>query len=99
MAKKKKQLHLIGKKEFIFNFFSLVIIIGIGLYFGARSMYYYSRQNMPNKDGSITDSNPDETNETNLILKKSSTNIKNEDYNLNYMINNFHISNDDSSKE
>lgn len=52
-----------------------------------------------NKDGSITDSNPDETNETNLILKKSSTNIKNEDYNLNYMINNFHISNDDSSKE
>ena len=54
MAKKKKQLHLIGKKEFIFNFFSLVIIIGIGLYFGARSMYYYSRQNMPTKDGSIT---------------------------------------------
>ena len=54
MTKKKKQVHIIGRKEFIFNFFSLVIIIGIGLYFGARSMYYYSKQNMPYKDGTVT---------------------------------------------
>ena len=47
-----------------------------------------------NEDGSIIDLNPDETNETNLILKKSSTNLNDEEYyNLNYMINNFYISN------
>lgn len=45
MAKKKNK-HLIGKKEFIFNFFSLVIVILIGIYFGGRSFYYYSKQNM-----------------------------------------------------
>lgn len=45
MAKKKNK-HLIGKKEFIFNFLSLIIVILIGVYFGARSFYYYSKQNM-----------------------------------------------------
>lgn len=45
MAKKKNK-HLIGKKEFIFNFLSLVIVILIGIYFGGRSFYYYSKQNM-----------------------------------------------------
>ena len=49
MARKKKQKHLYTKKEFFFNFFSLIIIIGIGIYFGYRSLYYYSKQNMVNK--------------------------------------------------
>lgn len=43
---KKKDKHLMGKKEFIFNFLSLIIVIFIGIYFGGRSFYYYSKQNM-----------------------------------------------------
>ena len=43
--KKKKQKHLIGPKEFLFNFISLVFMIGVGIYFGYRSLYYYSKQN------------------------------------------------------
>lgn len=34
-----------NKKEFLFNVFSLIIIIVIGIYFGARSFYYYGKQN------------------------------------------------------
>ena len=45
MAKTKKRRHLYGKKEFLFNFFSLIIVIAIGLYFGYRSIYYYTKQN------------------------------------------------------
>lgn len=44
-SKKKKKKHLIGKKEFIFNFVSIVFMIGVGVYFGYRSLYYYSKQN------------------------------------------------------
>ena len=44
--KKKREKHILGKKEFIFNFLSLVIVIGICLYFGGRSLYYYSLQNI-----------------------------------------------------
>ena len=44
--KRQKKKHLIGKKEFIFNFLSLTILIGIGMYFGYRSLYYYSKQNI-----------------------------------------------------
>ena len=43
--KKKKEKKYLGKHEFVFNFFSLVILIGIGVYFGYRSLYYYSKQN------------------------------------------------------
>ena len=43
--KAKKETKLIGKKEFIFNLISLVIVLGIALYFGGRSLYYYSLQN------------------------------------------------------
>ena len=43
--KKKKQKYKFGIKEFLFNFFSLVLMIGVGTYFGYRSLYYYSRQN------------------------------------------------------
>lgn len=45
-TKNKKDKHLIGKKEFIFNFLSLTFLIGIGIYFGYRSLYYYSKQNI-----------------------------------------------------
>lgn len=34
------------KGEFLFNLISLLIMIGIGIYFGVRSFYYYSKQNM-----------------------------------------------------
>lgn len=57
MAKKKKtkkNIKAISEKEFIFNFLSLTIIIIIGLYFGARSFYYYSKQNMSIKSDSAT---------------------------------------------
>ncbi len=44
--KKKKPKHLMGRKEFLFDFFSIVIVMGIGIYFGFRSIYYYSKQNV-----------------------------------------------------
>lgn len=44
-TKKKKEKHILGKGEFIFNFISLVCMIGMGIYFGYRSLYYYSKQN------------------------------------------------------
>ena len=44
-SRKKKKKHLIGPKEFLFNFISLVLMIGVGVYFGYRSLYYYSKQN------------------------------------------------------
>ena len=43
--KPKKEKHILGKGEFIFNFISLVCMIGMGIYFGYRSLYYYSKQN------------------------------------------------------
>ena len=46
IKKKKKEKHVLSKGEFAFNFLSLVAIIGVGIYFGYRSLYYYSKQNM-----------------------------------------------------
>ena len=43
--KKKKEKHSITTFEFIFCLFSLLFAIGVGLYFGGRSFYYYSVQN------------------------------------------------------
>ena len=43
--KAKKDTKSLGKKEFIFNLISLVVVLGIALYFGGRSLYYYSLQN------------------------------------------------------
>ncbi len=51
---KKKEKHLIGRKEFLFNFFSLVFIICIGIYFGYRGLYYYSKQNQKTQEESDT---------------------------------------------
>ncbi len=46
MAHKKKQKKKNKEKiEFVFNVCSLIVIICIGLYFGGRSFYYYSKQN------------------------------------------------------
>lgn len=44
MAKNKRKKK-ISKKEFRFNLFSLLIVICVGMYFGGRSFYYYSKQN------------------------------------------------------
>lgn len=47
-TKKEKKLFF-SKKEFVFNFISLVVIICIGIYFGGRSFYYYGEQNSSKK--------------------------------------------------
>ena len=39
IKKKKKEKHVLSKGEFAFNFLSLVAIIGVGIYFGYRSLY------------------------------------------------------------
>ena len=43
--KKKKEKKLLSKFEFIFCLISLLFAIGVGLYYGGRSFYYYSVQN------------------------------------------------------
>ncbi len=53
-VKKQKQKRYLGLKEFIFNFVSLVLMIGVGIYFGYRSLYYYSKQNQKLKEESQT---------------------------------------------
>lgn len=46
MGKRKtKRSKCISKKEFIFNLISIIILISICLYFGIRSIYYYTEQN------------------------------------------------------
>ena len=47
--KKMRKKHYLGVKEFLFNFISLVFMIGVGLYFGYRSLYYYSKLNKKDK--------------------------------------------------
>ncbi|MBQ6323867.1 MAG: hypothetical protein IJI22_03440 [Bacilli bacterium] len=54
MAKKRKKRHQFSKGEFIFNFISLVLVIAVGVYFGYRSLYYYSKQNMKIKEEANT---------------------------------------------
>ena len=53
-AKKKRVKRYLGVKEFIFNFVSLVFMIGVGVYFGYRSLYYYSKQTQKLKEESQT---------------------------------------------
>jgi len=48
-----KSKHL-ERTEFVFNFLSLVALIGICVYFGGRSLYYYSRQNIIIKEEAQT---------------------------------------------
>ena len=42
----KKKKYVIGPREFLFDFISLVLVLGVGIYFGYRCFYYYSKQNM-----------------------------------------------------
>ena len=52
--KKIKKKHIMGPIEFIFNFISLVFMLGVALYFGGRSLYYYSKQNVKIKEEAMT---------------------------------------------
>ena len=52
--KKIKKKHIMGPFEFIFNFISLVFMLGVALYFGGRSLYYYSKQNVKIKEEAMT---------------------------------------------
>ena len=51
MTKSKKKMFQFSKNEFIFNIVSLVVVIGIALYFGGRSFYYYGLQSVNTKGG------------------------------------------------
>ncbi len=42
----RKVLIHVFKWEYIFNILSILIILGIGIYYGWRSFYYYSKQNV-----------------------------------------------------
>ena len=52
--KKTKPKHVMGPIEFIFDFISLVFMLGVALYFGGRSFYYYSKQNVKIKEEAMT---------------------------------------------
>ena len=52
--KKIKKKHVMGPIEFVFNFVSLVFALGVALYFGGRSLYYYSKQNVKIKEEAMT---------------------------------------------
>ena len=52
--KKAKKKHIMGPIEFIFNFVSLVFMIGLALYYGGRSLYFYSKQNTKIKEEAMT---------------------------------------------
>ena len=49
-----KEKKVMPKAEFLFNLISLVIVIAIGIYFGARSIYYYSLHTNASKKESGT---------------------------------------------
>lgn len=51
---KKRKKHFFGKKEFIFNFVSLVFALVVALYFGGRCFYYYSLQSQNKKNTAMT---------------------------------------------
>lgn len=53
ISSESKSKHL-ERTEFVFNFLSLVALIAICLYFGGRSLYYYSRQNVIIKEEAQT---------------------------------------------
>ena len=56
MRKKKvqKKTKPIGRVEFIFNIISLLAVIGVGIYFGVRSFYYYNVENFRVEEGNKT---------------------------------------------
>ena len=50
---RKKKKHLFGVKEFVFDFLSLVFVLGIVLYYGGRCFYYYSLQSTNKKSALV----------------------------------------------
>lgn len=54
MSKHNRKRKVIGRKEFIFNVVSLIVAICVGLYFGGRSLYYYSKQSSKLKEEAMT---------------------------------------------
>lgn len=48
-TKKKKEKHIVGTKELIFDIVSVLLIVSIGIYFGFRSIKYYSKERVKNK--------------------------------------------------
>ena len=53
-SKRQKKTKPIGKVEFIFNIISLLAVIGVGIYFGIRSFYYYNVENFRVEEESKT---------------------------------------------
>ena len=53
-TKKKKTRRMLGPVEFSFNFISLVFAIGVALFYGGRSFYYYSLQSQNKKASAMT---------------------------------------------
>lgn len=51
---KQKKTKPIGTKEYIFNIISLLAVIGVLIYFGARSFYYYNLENYKVAEGNKT---------------------------------------------
>ncbi|MBR4618912.1 MAG: hypothetical protein IKO49_06370 [Bacilli bacterium] len=47
--KKKKEKHIVGRKELIFDVVSVVSIIMLGIYIGYRSITYYTKETMSKK--------------------------------------------------
>ena len=52
--KKPRKKHIMGPIEFLFNFISLVFVLAVALYYGGRSLYYYSKQNVKIKEEAMT---------------------------------------------
>ena len=91
MARKDKRKHLYTKKEFFFNFFSLIIMIGIGVYFGYRSIYYYSKQNIAH-EGNNQNLSDVVINSNKLITKGDGFHRDKEGYFFKGNINNNYVS-------
>ena len=49
-SKKKKEKHIVGTKELVFDIVSIVIIVIMGIYFGYRSIFYYSKETTKKKE-------------------------------------------------
>ena len=47
--KNKKEKHIVGTKELIFDIVSLALIIILGIYIGFRSIKYYSKETSKKK--------------------------------------------------
>ena len=52
--KKKNEKYKYNKIEILFNLLSIAIVFGVGIYFGARALYYYSRQNVKMQEEAMT---------------------------------------------